>query len=100
MRTSQSYLTPDEVMAVPKAAKERCGRDWAMVLFAYRHGMRASEVGNVRLDDIDLKHQAITVRRLKGALDTVQPLYPHRSLPLLDELAALRAYLRDRDPDG
>jgi type 1 fimbriae regulatory protein FimB len=100
MRTSQSYLTPDEVIAVLKAAKERCGRDWAMVLVAYRHGMRASEVCNVRLDDIDLKRQAITVCRLKGSLDTVQPLYPHRSLPLLDELAALRAYLRVRDPDG
>jgi integrase len=52
-----------------------------MVLFAYRHGMRASEVCNVRLDDIDLERQAITVRRLKGSLDTVQPLYPHRGLP-------------------
>jgi integrase-like protein len=99
MRTSQSYLTPDEVIAVLKAAKERCARDWTMVLLDYRHGMRASEVCNVRLDDIDLKRQAITVRRLRGSLDTVQPLYPHRGVPLLDELAALRAYLRDRDAD-
>jgi integrase/recombinase XerD len=40
------------------------------------------------------------VRRLKGSLDAVQPLYPHRGVPLLDELAALRAYLRDGDDDG
>jgi integrase len=53
MRTSQSYLTPDEVIAVLKAAKERCARDWTMVLLDYRHGMRASEVCNVRLDDIE-----------------------------------------------
>lgn len=76
MRTSQSYLTPGEVIAVLKAAKERCARDWAVVLLAYCHGMRASEVCNVRLDDIDLKRQAITARRLKGSPDTVQPLYP------------------------
>ena len=43
MRTSQSHSTPGEVIAVLKAAKERCARDWAVVLLAYRHGMRASE---------------------------------------------------------
>jgi integrase len=55
-----------------------------MTLLAYRHGMRASEVSNVRLDDLDLRRQAITVRRLKRSLNTVQPLYWHRSLPLLE----------------
>jgi hypothetical protein len=40
MSTSQSFLTPDEVIAVLKAAKERCERDWAMVLVAYRHDDR------------------------------------------------------------
>jgi integrase len=44
METSQGYLIPDEVIAVLKGAKERCARYWAMVLIAYRHGMRASEV--------------------------------------------------------
>lgn len=39
------------------------------------------------------------MRRLQGSLDAVQPLYPHRGVPLLDELAA-QAYLRDRDDDG
>jgi integrase len=34
------------------------------------------------------------------SLDTVQPLYPHRGVPLLDELAALRAHVRDREADG
>ena len=100
MRNRQGYLTPEEVIAVLKAAKERSARDWAMVLVAYRHGMRASEVCVLRMDDVDLKRQAITVRRLKGSLDTVQPLYPHRGVPLLDELAALRAHLRDREADG
>ncbi len=78
MRTHQSYLTPDEMIAVLKASKERSARDWAMVLVPCRHGMRASEICGLRLDDVDLKRQAITVRRMKGSLDTVQPLYPHR----------------------
>jgi integrase len=100
MRTRQSYLTPEEVIAMLKAAKQRSARDWVMVLVAYRHSMRASEIcGLLRLDDVDLKRQAITVRRLKGSLDTVQPLYPHRGVPLLDETAGLRAYLRDREAE-
>jgi len=35
MRTSQSDLTPDEVIAVQKAAKERSARDWCMILLSY-----------------------------------------------------------------
>jgi len=100
MRNRQAYLTPDEVIAVLRAAKEQSTRDWCMVLISYRHGMRASEVCNLRLDDVDLKRGAITIRRLKGSLDTIQPLYAHRGVPLLDELAALRAYSRDREDDG
>jgi integrase/recombinase XerD len=33
-------------------------------------------------------------------MDTVQPIYQHRGVPLLDETAALRAYLRERESDG
>ena len=60
--------------------------------------MRASEVCNLRMDDVDLKRQAITVRWLKGSIDTVQPLYPHRGVPLLDEIAASNSlpYRRQR----
>jgi integrase/recombinase XerD len=36
----------------------------------------------------------------KGSLHTIQPIYRHKGQPLLDEQAALRAWLRDRDPDG
>jgi integrase len=55
-----------------QGGEKRSTRDWAMVLVAYRLGMRASEVCNLRMDDVDLKRQAITVCRLKGSLDTVQ----------------------------
>jgi len=34
------HLTPDELLAV-KVAREWSTRDWAMILIAYRHGMRA-----------------------------------------------------------
>ena len=99
-RGQMTFLTPDETLSVLKAARERATRDWAMVLLAYRHGLRASEVCGLKLSDIDLKVGSISIRRLKGSLPTVQPLYPHRGQPLLDEVAALRAWLRERQSDG
>src|SRR5260370_12695225 len=99
-RGQMTYLTPDETLTVPKAARERSTRDWALVLLAYRHGLRASEVCGLKLADIDLKAGSISIRRLKGSMTTVQPLYPHRGQPLLDEMSALRAWLRERRSDG
>jgi integrase len=99
-RSTRAHLSPTELLAVLKIARARSVRDWTALLLAYRHGLRASEVCNLRMADVDVKRQTITVRRLKGSLETVQPLYPHRGIPLLDELGALRAWLRERRPDG
>ena len=71
-----------------------------MILLAYRHGLRASEVCGIKLADVDLKSGSISIRRLKGSLHTIQPIYQHRGQPLLDETAAMRAWLRKRQPDG
>jgi site-specific recombinase XerD len=71
-----------------------------MILLTYRHGLRASEVCGLKLADTDLKAGSISIRRLKGSLHTIQPLYQHRGHPLLDETAALRAWLRKRPADG
>jgi type 1 fimbriae regulatory protein FimB len=99
-RSTMAYLTPEEVLAVLKAARGRSTRDWAMVLLAYRHGLRASEVCDLKLTDADIKSGSLNVRRLKGSLSQVQPLYQHRGQPLLDEMNALRTWLREREQDG
>jgi site-specific recombinase XerD len=93
-------LTPQEMLDLLKAARKRSTRDWAMILLAYRHGLRASEVCGIKLADIDTKSGSISVRRLKGSLHTIQPLYQHRGQPLLDETAAVRAWFRKRKADG
>ena len=71
-----------------------------MILLAYRHGLRASEVCGLKLADVDLKAGSIFIRRLKGSLQTMQPLYQHRGQPLLDETTAVKAWLRKRSTDG
>jgi integrase len=95
-----AFLSPEETLAVLRKAKERGIRDWAMILLAYRHGLRASEVCGLRLADVDLKNGALSIQRLKGSMKTVQPLYAHRGQPLLDEVIALRAWLKVRPVDG
>ena len=99
-RTRSVFLTPEETLAVFRAAKDRGVRAWAMILPAYRHGLRASEVCGLRLADVNFKDGAVTVARLKGSMRTVQPLYSHRGQPLLDEVAALRSWLKARPADG
>ena len=46
---SMIYLEPSEVLSVLKAAKAKSARSFAMVLLAYKHGLRASEVCNLRI---------------------------------------------------
>jgi site-specific recombinase XerD len=99
-RGRMTILTPQETLALLKAARKRSMREWAMILLAYRHGLRASEVCGIKLADVDLKAGSISIRRLKGSLHTIQPLHQHRGQPLLDETAALRAWLRKRPADG
>jgi len=88
-------LTNDEVLKVLKAASDS-PRDLAMILLAFRHGMRASEVCRLEMKDVDLRNGEITVRRLKGSLKTMQPLADVPGQPLLSEKRVLRAWLAER----
>jgi type 1 fimbriae regulatory protein FimB len=94
------YLEPAEVLAVLRAARARGNREWAMIVVGYRHGLRASEICNLRLSDLDLKNGSIVIERLKGSLRTVQAVNEHRGEPLLNEVKALREWLRQRQDDG
>jgi type 1 fimbriae regulatory protein FimB len=94
------HLEASEVLAVLRAAKRRGAREWPMILLAYKHGLRASEVCNLLLDDVDLKNGNIIVERLKGSLRTTQAVTEHRGEPLLNEVKALREWLRQRPNDG
>jgi type 1 fimbriae regulatory protein FimB/type 1 fimbriae regulatory protein FimE len=68
-------------------------RDKAIFLVAYRHGLRASEVGLLRASDLDLKRFKIMLHRLKGSLSGEHPLQP-------DEARALKAWLKRRGTDS
>jgi type 1 fimbriae regulatory protein FimB len=99
-RGKMDFLTPAELVAVLRVAREDSARSWAMILVAYKHGLRASEVCGLKLGDVDLKNSTISAERLKGSLHTIQQLLPHRGQPLLDEIAALREWLKVRPADS
>jgi site-specific recombinase XerD len=101
-RNSMTFLSPDEILRVLRIAKERSARDHCMILVAYRHGLRASEVCNLKLTQIDLKNCQIDIPRLKGSLRTMQPLWEHRgdARRLYDEIRVLKHWLSLREDDG
>lgn len=91
-------LTYDELIAVLKTARSQSTRNWCMVLMAFSHGLRASEVCRLRITDIRDGH--VTIKRLKGSRDTLHQLVPHRGEPLLDEVKALKLWLTERPTDS
>ena len=88
---TREYLTEAEVERLTKAAKaNRNGqRDATMILLAFRHGLRAAELVDLRWDQVDLGRNAcLHVRRVKNGMPSVHPLQG-------DEMRALRALKRE-----
>jgi type 1 fimbriae regulatory protein FimB len=79
-------LSKPELIALLKAAKAVRDRDWLMILVAFRHGLRASEVVAITRDDI--KDGQLEVQRLKGSMRTIQALASDEN-PLLNERSGL-----------
>jgi len=89
---SREYLTAQEVEALMEVArKNRHGqRDATMVLVAFRHGLRASELVALRWEQVDFSRAVLHVRRVKGGTPSVHPLSGV-------ELRALRRLEREGD---
>jgi integrase len=81
------FLTQSEMRALLDAIPSK--RDHAIFLIAYRHGLRASEIGLLRCEDLDLKQYRLRIQRLKNSLAGLHPLQP-------DEVKALKMYLKQR----
>ena len=73
---TREYLTELEVETLMAAArKNRHGHRYAtMILIAFRHGQRASELVDLRWDQIDFNRAVLHVRRAKGGTPSVHPL--------------------------
>ncbi|MGA6939305.1 MAG: tyrosine-type recombinase/integrase [Pseudolabrys sp.] len=86
----REHLTEREVKKLIEAAKgnRQGGRDSAMILICFRHGLRASEVCELQWSDVEFETGTLHLRRAKGGSTGIHPL-------LGDELRALRALKRE-----
>src|SRR5687768_7856791 len=74
---SREYLTEAEIERLRKAARAigRHGhRNDTMILIAYRHGLRVSELVNLRWDQVDLQQGILHVWRLKRGVPSTHPM--------------------------
>jgi site-specific recombinase XerD len=90
---TREYLTEREVERLMNAAKgNRWGhRDATMLLVAYRHGLRASELVDLRWEQVEFRTASLHVRRAKQGTPSTHPI-------LGDELRALRRLHREQNP--
>jgi integrase len=85
------YLSPAEIQQLIQAASHlgrHPHRDATMILVAYRHGLRLSELVSLRWSQVDLQQGQLHVARRKNGLSTTHPLFG-------PEIRALRKMQRD-----
>lgn len=91
VRRTREHLLPHEVDLMMKAARGngRHGhRNSTLILLAYRHGLRVSELVALRWEQVDFTGGTIYINRLKHGVCSIHPL---RGL----ELRALRQLQRE-----
>ena len=62
----RKHLTPNEVEVLLNTCRDH--RNRTMVLIAYRHGLRVSELTNLEWSQIDLTTGTISLARLKNGI--------------------------------
>jgi integrase len=73
---TREHLTPAEVEKLIETLRgNRHGhRDALVALLAYRHGLRAAEVVDLRWEQVDFKTATLHVRRVKNGTPSTHPL--------------------------
>ena len=84
----REYLTEQEVDLLVKSIRKQSRnplRDETIMTMMFRHGLRVSEVINLKWEQVDLKEGLLHVSRIKGGKDSVHPI-PGVELRLLRRL--------------
>lgn len=86
--SSRKFLTHHEVSLLLQVThtSRHPERDACMILLAFLHGLRVSELLSLRLTDLELVSRKLCVRRLKNGFSTIHPL-------LDEEVKCLRSWL-------
>jgi integrase len=99
-RTKKASMDAAQLEKFLRAARDHGKREYAMFLLGFGHAMRASEICNLRISDVNFKNEQVRILRLKGSLDTTQALLRIKGNGLFDERSALRGWLSTRKADA
>src|SRR5215831_9334862 len=73
---TREYLTEREVEQLIEGCEgnRRSHRDQTMILLAFRHGLRASELCDLQWTQVDFNHATLAVTRVKHGTPSTHPL--------------------------
>lgn len=91
---TREHLTQSEIKLLLDRSKtygrkDLQHRNYTLVLMAYRHGLRRTEIADLRWSDINFDDGSMYVRRVKGSKPSSHPIQG-------DELRALRRLQREQ----
>jgi integrase len=93
-------LSDEQLLALLTVAKAHRQRDYVMILVTYWHGLRASETCALVESDFELDEGTVRIVRGKGSQGGLHDLQAFPENPLLDEKAAVGAWLANRAQFG
>jgi integrase len=88
---SREYLTEPEIERLRKAARKNRNpvRDELLILLAFRHALRVSELVGLTVEQFDLKAATVHIRRAKNGTPGIHGLQG-------DELRLIRQLIREK----
>jgi integrase len=76
-RDQRKYLTQSEInqlLLTARTNRQFGHRNWTMILLAFRHGFRVTELISLEWSQIDLQTGAIAISRLKNGIPSSHPM--------------------------
>src|SRR6516165_143173 len=92
-RRKREYLTPAEVQTLMGTARGRGRqghRDATIILVAYHHGLRASELVGLTWQQVDFRDKVMHITKSKNGVPSVHPMTG-------EEMRALRRLYREQE---
>ncbi|PKB85962.1 integrase [Ewingella americana] len=94
----QNFLDQKQIEKIIAATAmgRNSARDECMLLMCFIHGLRVTELINLRVSDVDLKINRISVSRLKNGFAVQHPLQP-REVVAIEKWLTFRSRFIDAD---
>ncbi|SRR5476649_2630514 len=97
----RKFLTLTEVNDLISAVKNKQTgiRDRCIILLAFRHGLRISELLALRFSDLNMSDGRINIHRLKNGFSTIHPLMKDEHNSIMEWKHARENWKPAEDPD-